>query len=117
MYRSALAVLTTVMTMSLITYIVYTEAPYPDDPVWLRFIIGWLSGAFAGGMAGTLIIRDVDRNVALTTGVLLVIIGIPCTLAVGVPGWVSALTLWTTFRLIGLGQRTMVRIAGIGVRN
>lgn len=117
MYRIVLAVLMTVVVMASITYVVYTEAPVPDDPDWLRFIMGWLMGAFAGGMTGALVMRAEDRNVAITTGVLLVIVGIPCTLAAGVPGWASALTLWTTFRLVGLGQRAMVRMAGIGIRS
>lgn len=105
------------MTTSLITYLVYTGAPYPDDPVRLRFIVGWLSGAIAGEMVGTLILRATDRNVVTTMGTLLVIIGIPRTFSVGASGWVSALTLWTMFRSGGTVQRTMVWIAGIGVRN
>lgn len=117
MYRLVLAVLMTVLTMSSITYVVYVEALYPDDPAWIRFIIGWLSGAFAGGMTGALVMRDADRTVAITTGVSFVVVGIPCMLAAGVPKWAAALSLWTTFQLVGLGQRTMVRLAGIGVRS
>lgn len=117
MYRLVLAVLMTVVAMVSTTYMVYTEVPYPDDPDWLRFIAGWLMGAFAGGMVGALVMRAEDRMVASATGVLLVIVGIPCTLAAGIPACASALTLSTTFRLVGLGQRAMVLMAGIGVRS